>query len=111
ERFFSSLQCSVNSCNLPYDNKYTRNTLDVSAIPVLQSLTHYPVVADASHAAGVSKFVEPLALAAIAAGAQGLMTEIHDDPSHAFVAGAQALTPAQFKQLTEKANKVREAIK
>lgn len=94
-----------------YDNKYTRNTLDVSAIPVLQSLTHYPVVADASHAAGVSKFVEPLALAAIAAGAQGLMTEIHDDPSHAFVDGAQALTPAQFKQLTEKANKVREAIK
>lgn len=93
-----------------YDNKYTRNTLDVSAIPVLRSLTHYPVIADASHAAGVSKFVEPLALAAVAAGAQGLMTEIHDDPAHAFVDGAQALTPAQFSQLADKARKVREAI-
>ncbi|MFT9391325.1 3-deoxy-7-phosphoheptulonate synthase [Leuconostoc pseudomesenteroides] len=94
-----------------YDNKYTRNTLDVSAIPVLQSLTHYPVVADASHAAGVSKFVAPLALAAVAAGAQGLMTEIHDDPAHAFVDGAQALTPDEFKLLADKIRQIREAIK
>ncbi|WP_312040726.1 3-deoxy-7-phosphoheptulonate synthase [Leuconostoc lactis] len=93
-----------------YDNKYTRNTIDVSAIPVLQSLTHFPVIADASHAAGVAKFVAPLALAAIAAGAQGLMTEIHDDPAHAFVDGAQALTPAEFSVLADKARRVREVV-
>lgn len=93
-----------------YDNKYTRNTLDVSAIPVLQSLTHFPVIADASHAAGVAKFVAPLALAAIAAGAQGLMTEIHDDPAHAFVDGAQALTPSEFTDLADKARRVREIV-
>lgn len=93
-----------------YDNKYTRNTIDVSAIPVLQSLTHFPVIADASHAAGVAKFVAPLALAAIAAGAQGLMTEIHDDPVHAFVDGAQALTPAEFSALADKARRVREVV-
>ena len=93
-----------------YDNKYTRNTIDVSAIPVLQSLTHFPVIADASHAAGVAKFVAPLALAAIAAGAQGLMTEIRDDPAHAFVDGAQALTPAEFSALADKARRVREVV-
>ncbi|MDR3190149.1 MAG: 3-deoxy-7-phosphoheptulonate synthase [Lactobacillaceae bacterium] len=92
------------------DNKYTRNTLDVSAIPVLRELTHYPIVADASHAAGFAKYVEPLALAAIAAGAQGLMTEIHDDPAHAFVDGAQALTPDQFAVLTNKAQAIHEVI-
>ena len=93
-----------------YDNKYTRNTIDVSAIPVLQSLTHFPVIADASHAAGVAKFVTPLALAAVAAGAQGLMTEIHDDPVHAFVDGAQALTPDQFAKLSQKVNGIRAVI-
>ncbi|WP_302046495.1 3-deoxy-7-phosphoheptulonate synthase, partial [Leuconostoc lactis] len=93
-----------------YDNKYTRNTIDVSAIPVLQSLTHFPVIADASHAAGVAQFVAPLALAAIAAGAQGLMTEIHNDPAHAFVDGAQALTPAEFSALADKARRVREVV-
>ncbi|MBU7455491.1 3-deoxy-7-phosphoheptulonate synthase [Leuconostoc fallax] len=93
-----------------FDNKYTRNTMDVSAIPVLKSLTHYPVIADSSHAAGVSKFVEPIGLAAVAAGAQGLMTEIHDHPKEAFVDGAQALTPEQFKQLADKVRRVRTAI-
>ncbi|ADG41499.1 MULTISPECIES: 3-deoxy-7-phosphoheptulonate synthase [Leuconostoc] len=93
-----------------YDNKYTRNTLDVSAIPVLQSMTHYPVIADASHASGVAKFVSPLALAATAAGSQGLMTEIHDDPEHAFVDGAQALTPSEFIQLTEKVKQIHQIV-
>ncbi|CAM3159000.1 3-deoxy-7-phosphoheptulonate synthase [Leuconostoc rapi] len=93
-----------------YDNKYTRNTLDVSAIPVLQSMTHYPVIADASHAAGVAKFVSPLALAATAAGSQGLMTEIHDDPEHALVDGAQALTPAEFFQLAEKVRQIHQIV-
>ncbi|MBZ6001154.1 MAG: 3-deoxy-7-phosphoheptulonate synthase [Leuconostoc gelidum] len=93
-----------------YDNKYTRNTIDVSAIPVLQSLTHYPVIADASHAAGVAKFVTPLALAATAAGSQGLMTEIHDDPAHAFVDGAQALTPEAFSQLADKVRKIHDIV-
>lgn len=93
-----------------YDNKYTRNTLDVSAIPVLKNLTHFPVIADASHAAGFSKYVEPLALAAVAAGAQGLMTEIHDDPKNAFVDGAQALTPDQFIDLAKKVTRVKQAL-
>lgn len=93
-----------------YDNKYTRNTIDISAIPVLKSLTHYPVIADASHAAGVAKFVAPLALAATAAGAQGLMTEIHDDPEHAFVDGAQALTPNAFAKLADKIKKIHDIV-
>ncbi|MDF7626641.1 3-deoxy-7-phosphoheptulonate synthase [Leuconostocaceae bacterium ESL0723] len=94
-----------------FDNKYTRNTFDVGAIPVLQKLTHYPIVADTSHAAGHSEFVAPLAYAAVAAGAQGLMTEIHNDPAHAFVDGAQALTPDQYSAMTAKIFKIREALK
>ncbi len=76
-----------------------RNTLDISAVPMLKSKTHLPVVIDPSHAAGIAWMVEPLALAAIAAGADGLMIEVHNDPPHAKSDGAQSLTPAQFDAL------------
>ncbi|CAK8053821.1 3-deoxy-7-phosphoheptulonate synthase [Eupransor demetentiae] len=93
-----------------FDSKYTRNTFDLGAIPVLQKLTHYPIIADTSHAAGHSEFVAPLAQGAIAAGAQGLMTEIHNDPKHAFVDGAQALTPEQYSAMAAKLKKIHEVI-
>lgn len=79
-----------------------RNTLDISAVPMLKSKTHLPVVIDPSHAAGIAWMVEPLALAAIAAGADGLMIEVHNDPPHAKSDGAQSLTPAQFDALMTK---------
>jgi 3-deoxy-7-phosphoheptulonate synthase len=82
-----------------FDNKYTRNTLDVGAIAVLRQLTHYPVLADPSHAAGDAAYVAALGRSAVAAGAQGLMVEIHDQPAKAFVDGSQALKPAEFKKL------------
>lgn len=63
----------------------TRNTLDISAVPLLKSLSHLPVVVDPSHAAGISRLVEPLALAAVAAGADGLIIEVHNDPPHALL--------------------------
>ncbi len=75
---------------------YTRNTLDISAVPVLKRLTHLPVVVDPSHASGISWLVEPLALAAVAAGADGLLIEVHNDPARALSDGAQSLTPDQF---------------
>lgn len=74
----------------------TRNTLDISAVPVLRKLTHLPIIVDPSHASGKSWLVEPLALAAVAAGADGLMIEVHNDPPHALSDGAQSLTPEQF---------------
>ena len=79
-----------------------RNTLDISAVPMLKSKTHLPVVIDPSHAAGIAWMVEPLAMAAIAAGADGLMMEVHNDPAHAKCDGAQSLTPAQFDALMTK---------
>lgn len=79
-----------------------RNTLDISAVPMLRSKTHLPIVIDPSHAAGISWMVEPLALAAVAAGADGLMIEVHNDPAHAKSDGAQSLTPAQFDALMKK---------
>ena len=75
---------------------YTRNTLDISAIPLLKQLSHLPVVVDPSHAAGITSLVEPLSKAAIAAGADGLIIEVHNDPQHALSDGAQSLTPDQF---------------
>ena len=77
----------------------TRNTLDISAVPMLKSKTHLPVIVDPSHAAGIAWMVEPLALAAVAAGADGLMIEVHNDPAHAKSDGAQSLTPDQFDSL------------
>ena len=84
----------------------TRNTLDVSAIPLLKSLSHLPVVVDPSHAAGISSLVEPLTMAAIAAGADGLIIEVHNDPPHALSDGAQSLTPAQFDKLMSRVQEV-----
>lgn len=75
---------------------YTRNTLDISAVPILKKLSHLPVIVDPSHASGISWLVEPLAMAAVAAGADGLIIEVHNDPSHALSDGAQSLTPQQF---------------
>ena len=87
-----------------------RNTLDISAVPMLKSKTHLPVVIDPSHAAGIAWMVEPLAMAAIAAGADGLMIEVHNDPPHALCDGAQSLTPDQYDVLAGKVRKVREAL-
>lgn len=93
-----------------FDNKYTRNTFDVGVVPVLQKLTHYPVIVDPSHAAGHTEFVTPLALAGVAAGADGLIVEIHDDPAHALSDGPQALKPDQFQEMVKKVNAVRTAL-
>ena len=84
----------------------TRNTLDISAVPLLKKLSHLPVVVDPSHASGVSWLVEPLAMAAVAAGADGLIIEVHNDPPHAKSDGAQSITPAQFRGLTAKLEQV-----
>lgn len=89
---------------------YTRNTLDLSAVPVLHELTHLPVIVDPSHATGKAALVPSMALAAAACGADGLMIEVHNNPSCALCDGAQSLTPAQFAQLAQSVTKVREAI-
>lgn len=89
---------------------YTRNTLDLSAVPVLHELSHLPVVVDPSHATGASKLVPPMALAAAAGGADGLMIEVHNDPINALCDGAQSLTPAQFDSLAKKVAAVRQAL-
>lgn len=85
---------------------YTRNTLDVAAIPSIKRMSHLPVVVDPSHAGGYSWLVEPLALAAIAAGADGLIIEVHNDPAHALCDGQQSLTPDQFQNLMQKAEQM-----
>ena len=81
---------------------YTRNTLDVSAIPAVKKMSHLPVVVDPSHSAGMYWMVEPLALAAVAAGADGLLIEVHNDPANAKCDGQQSLTPEHFKTLMDK---------
>ena len=81
---------------------YPRNTLDVSAIPAVKKMSHLPVIVDPSHAAGMYWMVEPLAMAAIAAGADGLMIEVHNDPPHAKCDGQQSLTPEKFDALMKK---------
>ncbi len=85
---------------------YTRNTLDVSAIPVIKRKSHLPVIVDPSHSGGYSYLVEPLSMAAIAAGADGLIVEVHNDPAHALCDGQQSLNPGQFRQMMQKVNKV-----
>ena len=89
---------------------YTRNTLDLSAVPVLHELSHLPVVVDPSHATGKSKLVPPMAVSAAAAGADGIMIEVHNNPACALCDGAQSLTPAQFDDLSRRVRRVREAI-
>ena len=83
----------------------TRNTLDISAIPVLKQKTHLPVIVDPSHASGIRSLVEPLSLAAIAAGADGLIIEVHNNPEKALCDGAQSLTPQMFDDLMRKINR------
>ncbi len=89
---------------------YTRNTLDLSAVPMLHELTHLPVVIDPSHATGQSRLVEPMAAAAAACGADGLMIEVHNDPMNALCDGAQSLTPAQFDAVAKKVMKIRACL-
>lgn len=90
--------------------KYTRNTFDVNAIPVLKSRSHLPVIADPSHAVGYSEFVEPIALAAVAAGADGLIVEVHPSPKEAMSDGRQTLDYKSFKQMMAKVKLVAEAV-
>ncbi len=89
---------------------FTRNTLDISAIPVIKKLSHLPVIIDPSHAAGKSWLVEPLAMAAVAAGADGLIIEVHNDPPHALSDGAQSLTPTQFDAVAKKLFSLKKAL-
>ncbi len=78
---------------------YTRNTLDLSAIPLLRELTHLPIIVDPSHASGLARLVHPLSLASVGAGADGLMIEVHNDPAHALCDGAQSIKPDKFQEL------------
>lgn len=89
---------------------FTRNTLDVSAIPIIKKLSHLPVIVDPSHASGKSWLVEPLAMAAVAAGADGLIIEVHNDPPHALSDGAQSLTPKQFDEVAKKVFALKTAL-
>lgn len=87
---------------------YTRNTLDLAVVPVLHELTHLPVIVDPSHATGMAKLVRPMALAAAACDADGLMIEVHNDPMHALCDGAQSLLPEDFDKLAKEVKAVRE---
>ena len=89
---------------------YTRNTLDLSAVPVLHELSHLPVVVDPSHDTGKARLVPPMAVAAAASGADGIMVEVHNNPAKALCDGAQSLTPAQFSDLNRRVTRVREAL-
>ncbi len=84
----------------------TRNTLDLASIPLLKEKTHLPVIVDPSHATGIASLVKPMAMAAAAAGADGLMIEVHNDPAHALCDGAQSLTPEQFADVVNAVNAI-----
>ena len=89
---------------------YTRNTLDVGAIPLLKELSHLPVIADPSHATGKASLVAPVSRAAIAAGADGLLIEVHPDPAAALSDGPQSITPQQFERLMQGAREIAQAV-
>ena len=89
---------------------YTRNTLDLAAVPMLHQLTHLPVIVDPSHSTGIAKLVPPMALAATAGGADGLIIEVHNDPIHALCDGAQSIRPEEFANLAEKVRAIRGVI-
>ena len=93
-----------------YEYAHTRNTLDLSAVPILKKLTHLPVVVDPSHGTGRVDLVPAMSWAAVAAGADGIMVEVHNDPSRALCDGPQSLTPEQFRETAEKIFKIREAL-
>ena len=86
---------------------YTRNVLDLAAVPVLKELTHLPIVVDPSHATGVSRLVRPMACAACASGADGLIIEVHNNPACALCDGAQSLTPEQFDEVAQRVREIR----
>ena len=88
----------------------TRNTLDLSAVPTLHQMTHLPVVIDPSHATGKASLVAPMAAAAAAAGSDGIMIEVHNNPACALCDGAQSLTPLQFDAVNRTVRKIREAM-
>ena len=90
---------------------YTRNTLDLSAVPMLKELTHLPIIIDPSHATGVARLVKPMAMAAAACGADGLMIEVHNDPKNALCDGAQSLTPSDFDDVMRSVRKILGAVK
>ena len=90
--------------------KYTRNTLDLAVIPIIKEKTHLPIVIDPSHATGDWKLVEASSLAAIAAGADGLIIEVHNNPECAWSDGAQSLKPEKFKALIDKARRIASAV-
>ena len=89
---------------------YTRNTLDLSAVAAVKKLSHLPIIVDPSHGTGRREMVEPMAMAAVAAGADGLMIEVHNDPAKALTDGQQSLTPDQFDSVMEKVKKVSELM-
>ena len=80
----------------------TRNTLDLSAIPLVKEMTHLPIIVDPSHASGIARLVEPMSLASVGAGSDGLIIEVHNDPPHALCDGAQSLRPEQFAEVVKK---------
>jgi 3-deoxy-7-phosphoheptulonate synthase len=88
----------------------TRNTMDISAIPVVKKLSHLPIVADPSHGTGKREHVLPMARAAVAAGADGLLVEVHHDPDHALSDGAQSLKPEQFTELMKQVRLISQAV-
>ncbi|MCC6573808.1 MAG: 3-deoxy-7-phosphoheptulonate synthase [Planctomycetes bacterium] len=90
--------------------RHTRNTLDLSLIPAIKELSHLPIIVDPSHATGDRRYVPPMALAAIAAGADGVMVEVHSDPNCALSDGAQSLYPAQFRELLPQMRAVAQAV-
>ncbi len=90
--------------------QFTRFSLDIGAVPVIKELSHLPVIIDPSHASGISKLVSPLAMAGIAAGADGLMIEVHQHPESAFSDGTQSLNPDEYKELISKGQKVAQAV-
>ena len=89
---------------------YLRNTLDLAAVPMLHELSHLPVIVDPSHATGIARMVPPMAMAATAAGADGLIIEVHNDPPHALCDGAQSLRPEEYAELVKKIKAVREVL-
>lgn len=93
-----------------FDRQYTRNTVDLAVVPVLRSLTHLPIMIDPSHGTGKSDYVPAMALAAIAAGADALMIEVHPDPAHALSDGPQSLTPERFDRLVQEMAVVGQAL-
>lgn len=91
--------------------KYTRNTLDLAAVPVLKKLTHLPVIVDPSHATGIASLVAPMSIAATAAGADGIMIEVHNNPPHAKCDGPQSLRPEEFDDLAKKIKSIKSILR